>query len=144
MGVRAGDRKPDPGKDRLGDSLGGSGERAREGKTGRPHQHGSDGEDHDLGATGSCDRTPSAVGMLVFEVSADLLHHRDHRGTFTLGIDRGTARSRPQEHGDAGISGRGIVGLDMPREESVGGVTIEEEAPHLTPDIAPAAHSVMP
>ena len=144
MRVRAGHPDPDLGEHRLGYPLGGSRERAREGKAGRPDQRGDHGDGHDLGANEPSDRTPFAARRLVLQMRADLLHHRGHRGTLTLGVDRGIARRRAQELGDMGISRRGVVGLDMPRQESVGGVTIEEEVPHLTPDIAPAGHSVTP
>jgi hypothetical protein len=144
MGVGAGDPDPDLGEHRLRDTLSRSWERTRDGKAGRPNQDGSDGKRHDLGTSEPRHRTRTAARKLVLEMRADLLHHRDHRGTLTLGIDRGKVRSRPQEHGDGGISGRGVVRLDMTREESVSRITIEEEAPHLTPDIAPVRHSVTP
>jgi hypothetical protein len=53
MQVRAGDRDADLSEHRLGDALPGSGERSGERETCCSHQHGPDGDGHDLGANES-------------------------------------------------------------------------------------------
>ncbi len=118
------------------------GEFPGDGETPGPDQHRPDQDSHEPDACAP--RTSRRRGGRGGgnHRGAQRVGHRGDGFPLASGVHERGSRGRPEECRDLRIPGGGVVGLNAPGEEPVGGVPIEGEVPHLTQWIARHGHRV--